>query len=139
MLRGFAAALLSFLTSSTSSAGLDARPALVQEARAVVSDLNNIRFSDIAPPDLEAEQHAREHFEAEGAARDEEVVRNEELQLKRDVEGLEDMMKGLSAGSVQPAQVSQRPTREDVTKLVARLRALSSALDVSFPAGLSPN
>lgn len=135
ILRGFAAALLSFLNSPSCSLEPTARPTVSQEVRAISLELNRIRFSDIAPPDLEAEQHAREHLEAAGADGDNEIVSNEEVQLKRDVEGLEDMMNRMSADTVQASQLPQRPTAEDVSKLAGRLQALAGTLGFSIPAG----
>ena len=107
----------------------------MHEARTISAELNCIRFSDIVPPDLEAEQHEREHREAAAADRDDEdeIVMNEELQQKRDLESLEDMMGGMSAGGVVSKQVQKRPTAEDVTRLAARLQALASSMGVMFP------
>ena len=58
---------------------------------------------------------------------------NEELQQKRDMESLEDMMSGMSATGAEAKQAQRRPTLEDVAKLSARLQALSSTLGIPFP------
>lgn len=55
-LRGAAAAIKSLLNSQNPD------PLEFEELRSVSSILSNIRFSDIAPRDLEAEQHAKEHL-----------------------------------------------------------------------------
>ncbi|KAN0087842.1 hypothetical protein V8E55_006463 [Tylopilus felleus] len=55
-LRGVAAAIRSFL-SSQSPESLE-----LEEIRSISSLLSTIQFSDIAPRDLEAEQHAKEHL-----------------------------------------------------------------------------
>lgn len=139
LLRGAASALLSLLTSkqplpvpiSTSTSNSVDRDALTREARAIAASLNNIRFSDIAPPDLEAEQHAREHLEA--AAEDDremDVDLGEEVGNKRKIESLEDAMARMGAGSMSAEEKKGRPTPEDVVKLTSRLRALSDSMAV---------
>ncbi|KAI0342300.1 hypothetical protein BDW22DRAFT_1429154 [Trametopsis cervina] len=137
LLRGFASAVLSYLKGPTCPVEPSTREDLLQEMRTVTTNLNQIRFSDIAPPDLEAEQHAREHLESAAEDRDDEMDQNEEVQYKRDVESLEDMMNSLGAGSKNPAE-TQRPTPEDVVKLSARLRAVADALRIPFPVGDQP-
>lgn len=137
LLRGAAAALLSLLTSQRPlPAAGDAtippnRDALIQDARAIVSELNDIRFSDIAPPDLEAEQHAREHLEGTNADdREMEIDLGEEVTQKRRIESLEDAMARMGAGSVSADERKSRPTPEDVVKLTARLKSLSEKLGI---------
>ncbi|KAI0797255.1 hypothetical protein BC629DRAFT_1258943, partial [Irpex lacteus] len=63
LLRGFASALFSFLKSATCGVEQSEQHNLLLEARNISAELNDIRFSDIVPPDLEAEQHEREHLE----------------------------------------------------------------------------
>lgn len=150
MLRGMASALLSHLTSkSTALSVARDHSVLAQEARDIVSELRKARFSDIAPPDVEAIQHAREHIEsairdnrdmvqaiqhARGhfvssieTNRDMEIELVEKLGQKRQIEGLEDMMAKMSAGSA-PADTKKRPTAEDVPKLAQRLNILVDKL-----------
>ncbi|KAG6911056.1 hypothetical protein DXG01_004570 [Tephrocybe rancida] len=125
LIRGQASALLSFLISappSSLSFAEDAKQVLVQEAREIAAQLGHIRYSDIEPRDLEAEQHAKEHLEAEG----QEMEVNEDLEKKKKLETVEDMLAGLSAG--QDVTASGRPTVEDVVKLKGRLQALTSQL-----------
>ena len=114
-LRGIASALTAFLSDASE----------LQEVRAISASLSQIRFSDIAPRDIEAEQHAREHIDdAPG------IAQTEELSQKRDMENLEDMLSQLSAGPRDCTPT--RPTREDVAKLRERLALLSKrhALDL---------
>ena len=125
LLRGFSSALVSFLGSARAAS---APAGLLEEARAISLALGNIRFSDIAPPDLQAEEHAREHLETT-----EDVVTSEELQEKRDLESLEDMMNRMGAGQVSVEEKRERPTMEDVTKLEARLGQLAQTLGLSLP------
>jgi len=123
LIRGHSSALLSFLISAPSAAlGVleNDKEALAQEAREIATQLGNIRYSDIEPRDLEAEQHAREHLEAEG----EEMEVNEETEKRKQMEGVEDMLAGLSTG--EGVNAPGRPTTEDVVKLKERLQALSS-------------
>ncbi|GLB44173.1 putative essential protein Yae1, N terminal [Lyophyllum shimeji] len=98
LVRGHSSALLSFLISAPSAATLglsdDEKEALMQEAREIVTLLGNIRYSDIEPRDLEAERHAREHLEAEG----EEMEVSEEIEKRKQMEGVEDMLASLSTG-----------------------------------------
>ncbi|KAF7968652.1 hypothetical protein HWV62_9787 [Athelia sp. TMB] len=87
LMRGVASAINSFLAGSSEDDGM------VSEAREISSLLSNIRFTDIAPRDLEAEEHARQHLDNDGDALDE----NEELEAKRKMEQLEDMLSQLTA------------------------------------------
>lgn len=136
LLRGFASALLSFLSSSTAIPDVPDRETLVQEARAIASELGNIRFTDIAPPDLEAERHAREHLEDRADDDgDDDIVLNEELQEKREMESLEDMMARISAGAIPATDRKGRPTAADVTALSVRLKTLAGRLNMSLPEG----
>ncbi|KIM78529.1 hypothetical protein PILCRDRAFT_98408 [Piloderma croceum F 1598] len=82
ILRGIASALYSFLSSTS-----PAQDPMVVEARDIASLLANIRFTDIAPRDLEAEEHARQHLEAD----DNTLDMNEEVEEKRRMEELEDI------------------------------------------------
>ncbi|KAF8999195.1 hypothetical protein BDZ89DRAFT_1051351 [Hymenopellis radicata] len=80
ILRGTASVLVSVLSKQQGSS------ALLDDARSISSALANVRFSDIAPRDLEAEEHARQHLETEGVHVPEKVD-----------QGLEDR---LSAGAI---------------------------------------
>lgn len=105
------------------------REALTQEARAISSELNGIRFSDIAPPDLEAERHAREHLDAaDEDDRDMDIELGEEVGKKRKMESLEDAMARMGAGSISSEDRKGRPTAEDVIELTSRLKVLSEKL-----------
>ncbi len=133
LFRGFASALLSYLSNMPDP--LPQHEALMQETRVISAALGNIRFSDIVPPDLEAEAHAREHLETANNDDDGDLVPNEELQEKRDMEGLEDSMTRMSAGAVASVDNKARPTAEDVTRLASRLQAVASQLSLSLPEG----
>ncbi|KAL4073135.1 hypothetical protein V8B97DRAFT_186159 [Scleroderma yunnanense] len=108
-LRGIASALVAFLAENH---------VLVEEARAISTAFAQIRFSDIAPPDIEAEQHAREHLDGNDTPA---------ISHKREMENLEDMFSQLGKGIRQG-----RPTREDVAKLKERLAVLSTRLALSL-------
>jgi len=121
-LQGIASALIAFLSED----GHDLTLPELEEARAIATALSQIRFSDIAPGDLEAEQHAREHLE--DINDDPAISQMEELSQKRDMESLEDMLSHLAAGSGEGTPRRTRPTREDVAKLKERLALLSTRL-----------
>jgi hypothetical protein len=126
VLRGIASALLSFLPMNSSH-----RPeqeAMIIEARDIASQLANIRFVDIAPRDLEAEEHARQHMETD----DSELEMDEEVAEKRKMEELEDMLAQLTAGTNTGQNRSGRPTAEDTRLLKARLQVLTQALGLSI-------
>lgn len=123
LLRGVASALLSFLVPIADSN-------MVNEVKDISAKLANVRLTDIAPRDLEAEQHAREHLEVEGI----EMEVNEELAEKRNIEGIEDMLAKLTAGDTSGQSLDGRPSRpstKDVADLKQRLEILSSALGLT--------
>jgi hypothetical protein len=104
---------------------------MVIEVRDIASQLVNIRFTDIAPRDLEAVEHARQHLQA--GETDFEI--NEEMAEKRKMEGLEDMLSQLTAGSNRGQFESGRPTIEDIRLLKTRLEVLTQRLGLSFGLG----
>lgn len=122
LLRGMASAVIAVLKSTTEPNN----PTLV-EAQNIAEQLAEVRFSDIAPRDLEAEAHAREHLEAYGAP-DEEVDIPDAVKDKRDVESLEDMINLLNTNGNVP--VKSRPTMDDIHALKGRLDALYRALAI---------
>ncbi|KJA24953.1 hypothetical protein HYPSUDRAFT_65253 [Hypholoma sublateritium FD-334 SS-4] len=124
LLRGVSSVILSFLKQT---AGFEE---LASEAEDVASQLSRIRFSDVMPRDLDAEEHARQHIEAEGVALDV----NEEIAAKRDLEGIEDMLADLSAGNGKSKEAGPggRPTIDDVRMLKERLALLSERLDLGI-------
>ena len=122
VLRGIISALLSFFSSSSSHT--PEHESMVVEARDVASLLANIRFPDIAPRDLEAEEHARQHLEAD----DSELEVNEQVAEKRQMEGLKNMLAQLTAGTNTGRSGSGRPTLEDVQLLRRRLETLIQRL-----------
>ena len=96
--RGVAAALRSLLHSQ-SPESLE-----LEEIRSISSVLSTIQFSDIAPRDLEAEQHAKEHLAIDDPA----IVENTD-----------------SGAETVP---QERRTIEDVANLKVRLALLSAKL-----------
>ena len=82
-LRGAAAAIRSLLSSQ--------RPESqeLEEIRSISSSLSTIRFSDIAPHDFEAEQHAKEHLGFD----DPTIVKNTDSQAEETVprDGVKDI------------------------------------------------
>ncbi|KAF7307763.1 Yae1-N domain-containing protein [Mycena kentingensis (nom. inval.)] len=127
ILRGTVSALVAFFQSNLCQR--EDKDTLLVEARAIAVALADVRFTDIAPRDLEAEAHAREHLEAD---QDEfGMDENPELQEKRDMEALEDMVGRLTAGATKPSDAA-RPTSADVQKLAERIQALSRLLDLDI-------
>ncbi|EAU88002.1 hypothetical protein CC1G_01649 [Coprinopsis cinerea okayama7 len=120
--RGIASAILSLLNDTPHALGLDESAA--NDIRDIASQLSNIRFSDIAPPDLEAEEHEREHRLANGESMDV----NEEIQAKNDVEGLEDMLAGMGSST----NSTKRPTMDDFRSLVSRLNSFTTSIGLGL-------
>ncbi|KXN81663.1 hypothetical protein AN958_04303 [Leucoagaricus sp. SymC.cos] len=102
--RGKAAALLGILSARAKS--LPSSESQSEVARELLNQLNNVRFSDIAPRDEQAEEHAREHAE--------------EIGDKRQMEELEDMLGGLGREGK-----TERPTRESVRRLIEEVEGLA--------------
>jgi len=125
LLRGIASVLLTFLRNMVNTPEKDP---MIAEAQDISSQLARVRFSDIMPQDIEAEQHAREHLEAEGV----ELDVNEEITAKRDIEGIEDMLANLSAGNGKTREGRDRPTPDDVQALKSRLSRLSDHLNLGI-------
>lgn len=122
VIRGVASVLVSFL--ATPSPHIPEQETLTTEAREISSLLSNIRFMDIVPRDLEAEEHARQHLET-----DDDLGMDEEIAEKRKMEALEDMLENLIAEK-STGQI-RRPTTEDLILLKGRLDALCGKLDLS--------
>jgi hypothetical protein len=125
LLRGIATVVLHYLKGPTD---VPQREEAIVEAQEISSQLSRIRFSDIMPRDLEAEEHARQHMETEGMSLDE----NEEIAAKRDLEGIEDMLANMTAGNGKSREATVRPTIEDVRALGLRLSTLSQRLDLDI-------
>ncbi|PPQ69970.1 hypothetical protein CVT24_003674 [Panaeolus cyanescens] len=124
-LRGISAALVAFFKSSAAPSSPESQEVL-KEAQSIATALSHIRFSDVVPRDLEAEQHALEHLhdkDEENETVEDIEMENEGLKDKRDVERLEDMFASLSSNAGNVVK-SQRPTIEDVHRLRERLNAL---------------
>ena len=66
---------------------------------------------------MEAEAHAKEHMRAEG---EELVMDSEELENRKQVESLEDMLAGMSASGARKGK-PQRPSMDDFNALKSRL------------------
>lgn len=133
ILRGLASALLSFLETPGSTSS---RQDLVDEAREIVSQLREIRFSDIAPPDLEAERHAREHIELDGE--DDggmDLIPDEELKKRQDMEKLEDIASQMGVSSMATRVTTRIPGMDDVRNLRERLLALCDSLGIPLRQG----
>lgn len=123
-LRGISASLLAYLASDAFPAtriSQDERTEYTERTRELVRRLGKFRVADLAGPDLEAEQHAREHGE--------DVVIPQEVQDQRDMDSLEDSLAGMNgAGSSAVASKGDTKTpyqelqecKEDLKELLKR-------------------
>ncbi|CDO76093.1 hypothetical protein BN946_scf184649.g19 [Trametes cinnabarina] len=137
ILRGLCSALIAFLTRAQEST--TQTEAVLAEVRDIATQLANVRFSDIAPPDLEAIAHAKEHLDAAAMNADEEAEDltdpaklNEEIKEKRDIEGLEDLIAQMNASGASEGAAQARPKEEDVARLKQRLLAASQGIGLSL-------
>jgi len=115
-----------------------ARPAeMVEEIRAISTQLSDVRFSDIVPRDLEAEAHAREHLaDGEGDLPVNELdengmVQDEDAVEKRKMEQLEDMMSSFGTNPT-PSSHLPRPGPEDVKAMRMRLLQVARILGLEL-------
>ena len=128
-LRGVAASLLAYLTSSTSTGKSaaatitspnivddTARKEVIEKMRDLIRRLGKLRLKDLAPRDHEAEQHAIDHGE--------EIQVPQDLQDKRDMEALEDSMNGLGASATK----QQASGLEELQACRVQLRELLNAV-----------
>jgi len=118
LLRGISSAILALLRSS-----IDNQESAQVDAQEISSGLSKIRFSDIIPRDLEAEEHARQHLQ-------EEIDIHEKIAAQHDIEGIEDMLANLTAGT-NPSGTT-RPSVDDVRILQNRLKVLSDRLHLEI-------
>ncbi|KAL1723937.1 hypothetical protein EV715DRAFT_260564 [Schizophyllum commune] len=132
LLRGMASALLSFLSSQSANAGTDSANAenegAIAEVRDISRQLAHIRLTDVAPRDLEAEAHAKEHLQLE---EEDDLVTDDELVEKRKMEALEDQLAKLTSGAMGGGSVEARPTADDVRRLKGRLDDLSRLMGLA--------
>ena len=106
-----------------SSATVNEKESTEVDALEISSQLSKIRFSDIMPHDLEAEEHARQHL-----GEDVEIDVHEKIAATRDIEGIEDMFANLATGTNFTG--TTRPSVSDVHILKDRLKVLSDRLNL---------
>lgn len=92
-----------------------------------------MRFTDIAPRDLEAEEHAREHLDAEGI----DMEQNPDLEEKRVMEGLEDLLSSMTTSGGPSQADPKRPTIEDVRSLKEQLQTIARYVQLDIPNDLN--
>ncbi|KAF9495555.1 hypothetical protein BDN71DRAFT_1447472 [Pleurotus eryngii] len=136
ILRGFASALLSYIPTLSQPGAIDPNVDLEQmlsSARHIASSLSKVRFTDIAPRDLEAEEHTREHLDAEGI----DMEQNPDLEEKRAMEGLEDLLSSMTTSGGPSQAGPTRPTIEDVRSLKEQLQTIARCVQLDIPNDLS--
>ncbi|KAJ4481116.1 hypothetical protein J3R30DRAFT_2402234 [Lentinula aciculospora] len=99
------------------------------EARSIAYQLSRIRFSEIAPRDVEAEAHALEHLKMD--EEDAEIEENDEIAQKRQMEGLEDMLARLTPGDHSDPSEQYKLTLEDVQNLKRQTLSLCTTMGLS--------
>lgn len=124
LLRGIASAISALLSSDVE---IENKEAMITNVREIQSQLSEVRFSDIVPRDLEAEEHAKEHLAAEG---DDDIIEDEDLVEKRRMERLEDMMSAMATDPT--ADQRKRLNANDVSSLKQNLAETARRLDVDM-------
>ena len=121
-LRGVASALLALPNHDDETAA---------ETQAISAALSNVRFADVMPPDVEAEEHARRDREVYG----DDVDGPDTTAKTREMDLLEDMVARMNTGTGSEAVTNDRetkgaprPTTEDVKALKSRLESLATRL-----------
>ncbi|OSD07140.1 hypothetical protein PYCCODRAFT_1456088 [Trametes coccinea BRFM310] len=137
ILRGLCSALIAFLTRASESTAQT--ETVLSEVRDIATQLANVRFSDIVPPDPEAIAHAKEHADSAAMDGDDDAEDltdpanlNEEIKQKRDVERIEDLLAKMTANVAGEGAAQARPTVEDVARLKERLLAIAQGLGLSL-------
>ncbi|KAF8644672.1 hypothetical protein AX16_008332 [Volvariella volvacea WC 439] len=123
MLRGYASALLSWLTHAgrfnlipdATAGGQGDLDGILVDARDIAAQLAKIQFTDIAPVDHEAEAHAREHLELEGEA--------EVGEGRKKREAVEELL-------TENGEGTGKLTMDDVKVLEGRLKGLCTRLGI---------
>lgn len=126
ILRGIASALLPFVSSYPSQT--PDQELLANEVRQVTSLLADIRFTDITPRDVEAEEHAQEHAWVNGNQSE----MSEEVAAGTRIGGPEDVLSTIAAEASSGEIQRGRPTIDDVRQLKMRLEHLIQRLGLNI-------
>lgn len=142
LIRGILSSMLSFLNETSVAVPSETDDQLIIEAQEINSRLSRIRFSDVMPPDLEAEEHARRYHEQDGSELD--VDQERSTSSTGELELLENMIEQMNSDSertnglvLHPAK--DRPTTEEVGVLKNRLDHLVARLGMNVHPGSLPN
>jgi len=132
LMRGTVSAILSFLNETSSAVIVhpEIDDQIITETQEINSRLSKIRFSDMMPPDLEAEEHARRHREEDGDELDE----GQERSRTREMDLLEDVFEQMNTDSERTNGLHPprgRPTAQDVEVLKNRLDLLVARLGMN--------
>ncbi|KAF8517422.1 hypothetical protein BU17DRAFT_66983 [Hysterangium stoloniferum] len=133
MLRGAANAAMGYL-SSTAAADVEVKPgvddrlqAQGEELKIIINDLSRLSLVDLAPRDLQAEAHAREHMESS-----EEAV----LSISTNISGDGNTNSMLSSNQLRPLdewQARSLAATQELNRLRIRLAQLLQELDLTTP------
>ena len=113
-------------TTTTTTTTTTTGDQIMTEIQEINARLSRIRFCDIIPPDLEAEEHARLHMEEDGDELD--VVGRQE---GRELERLENLIEQMNTDS-EGVKEKGRPMGEDVEVLKIRLDQLAARLGMDI-------
>jgi hypothetical protein len=127
LLRGVAASVLAYLGTNASIDRLIApqdHEAFTQQARDLVRKLGKFRVADLAGPDVEAEQHAKEHGE--------DVVVPQQIQDQRDMDSLQDSLEGLTNQRKIQTSAVPTPPYEELQACKRELKGLLERLNLNI-------
>ena len=132
VLRGTALALTTFVDSSQPSQPAEILTEALREIQKISARLSDIRFSDIAPKDLEAEAHAREHLtDSAGGLLEDDLyesgeTQNEEIKEKGMIESPGDVM------TSTPNPKTSRPGLDDVRAIRVKLLGIARTVGLEL-------
>jgi hypothetical protein len=100
----------------------------VNEVRLITSLLADIRFADVAPRDVDAEEHARQHSKGVGG----QSVVNEGVDAETRVDRPQDIQPQPIVGTSSAETQSDRPTMDNVSQLKKQLEDLTRRLGLTI-------
>lgn len=126
ILRGTASALLPFIVAYSSHT--PDQDSLANEARLITSLLADIKFADIIPRNIDAEERFRQHLNTVGG----QSVVSGGADVETDMDGPYDIQPQPIVWTGNTALPSDRPTMDDVRQLKTRLENLTRRLKLNI-------